>query len=171
VKKVGNIFVIFIVSGFWNWANWTFIFWGFLNALFIMPSILLKTNRSNIEIVASDRMLPTLREYFQIVMTFLLTTCAWIFFRSDSLQKAFFFLSQMFTKSFFDLPSKRPGSWILLFLMLFFILEWKGRRDDFAIQKIALKQNKVLRRSFYVILVLIIVLFTGKEQEFIYFQF
>ncbi|MNY60741.1 hypothetical protein D3C86_1973340 [compost metagenome] len=77
----------------------------------------------------------------------------------------------MFRESFFDFPSKRPGIWILLFLLLFIVLEWKGRRDDFAIQKTGFKQNKVLRRVFYILLALIIVLFAGKEQEFIYFQF
>jgi alginate O-acetyltransferase complex protein AlgI len=170
-KKIRNTFIIFIVSGFWHGANWTFIFWGFLHALFIMPSILLKTNRANMTIVAADSMLPSLREGLQIVTTFLLITFAWIFFRSDDLQHAFLYLSQMFNESLFNLPSKRPSIWILIFLPLFIVFEWNGRRDDFAIQKAGFTSSTILRRVFYILLVLIILLFSGKEQEFIYFQF
>jgi D-alanyl-lipoteichoic acid acyltransferase DltB (MBOAT superfamily) len=59
--KVRNTFIIFLVSGFWHGANWTFIVWGFLNALFIMPAVLLNTNRNNLDIVAKGRILPNVR--------------------------------------------------------------------------------------------------------------
>jgi D-alanyl-lipoteichoic acid acyltransferase DltB (MBOAT superfamily) len=83
--KIRNTFIIFIVSGFWHGANWTFIAWGALNALFIMPSIIIKTNRNNIDIVAQGKLFPTVKELFQIIMTFCLTVFAWIFFRSENL--------------------------------------------------------------------------------------
>ncbi len=169
--KIRNTFIIFIVSGFWHGANWTFIFWGLLNALFIMPSILLKTNRNNLDIVAKNKMFPTVKEGFQILITFALTTFAWIFFRADNLGSAFHYINKICTFSIFSFPSKRPSFFILPLLLFFIFIEWLGRENDFGLQKIGLNWNRILRWVFYLVLVLIILLLTGKEQEFIYFQF
>ncbi|RZJ77483.1 MAG: MBOAT family protein, partial [Chryseobacterium sp.] len=59
--KIRNTFIIFIVSGFWHGANWTFIFWGALNAVYIMPSIIFNTNRNNINIVSQGKYLPSIK--------------------------------------------------------------------------------------------------------------
>ena len=169
--KIRNTFVIFIVSGFWHGANWTFVFWGLLNALYIMPSIILKTNRNNLEIVAQNKSFPTIKEGIQVIVTFLLTTLAWIFFRSDSLKEAFYYIRHLFTRSLFELPISSPEFSISILLLLFIFIEWMGRNNEFAIQKACFHCNKIVRWGFYMILVFIILLFTGKEQVFIYFQF
>lgn len=169
--KIRNTFIIFLVSAFWHGANWTFIFWGLLNAIFILPSIVLKRNRLNLDIVAKGKMFPTVKEFFQISLTFLLTTFAWVFFRADSISKAFSYISLWFSSSFFSLPSKRPSAGILLELVIFIALEWIGRENDFAIQKTGLKWNKITRWIFYILLAMTIIIFAGKEQKFIYFQF
>src|SRR5690606_24307156 len=72
-QKIRNVFIIFLVSGFWHGANWTFIAWGFLNAVYILPSVLLKSNRKNLDIVAKGRNLPNFKELISIIITFLLT--------------------------------------------------------------------------------------------------
>ena len=77
-RTVRNIFIIFIVSGFWHGANWTFIIWGALNALYFLPLLILTKNRNNLEIVAKGKHLPTVNEFFNISMTFCLTVLAWI---------------------------------------------------------------------------------------------
>ena len=97
-KKVRNTFIIFLVSGFWHGANWTFIAWGLLNALFILPSIILKTNRTNLDIVAQGKTFPSLKEVGQIALTFSLTTFAWIFFRSESIGGALKYIGRIFLK-------------------------------------------------------------------------
>ena len=83
--EIRNIFIIFLVSGFWHGANWTFIFWGGLNALYFLPFLLLKKNRQHIEVVANNTILPSLKEVLQIGITFTLTTLAWVFFRSENI--------------------------------------------------------------------------------------
>ena len=168
--KVRNTFIIFLVSGFWHGANWTFIIWGFLNALYIMPSILFNTNRSNLDTVAQGRYLPTIKEFMSIGLTFSLTVFAWIFFRSDSLESSIDYISKMFSSSFFSIPSVRPTV-LFLFLLLFILIEWVGREQQYALAVLGLKWPKLLRRTMYYGLVLIILYFSGSEQQFIYFQF
>ena len=102
--KVRNTFIIFLVSGFWHGANWTFIVWGLLNALFIMPSIIFNTNRTNLDIVAQGKIFPTLKEFFSIILTFSLTVLAWIFFRSATIDQALGYISRLFLASFFSFP-------------------------------------------------------------------
>mgnify|MGYP000035002627 CR=1 FL=1 len=154
--KIRNTFIIFIVSGFWHGANWTFIVWGFLNALYIMPSIIFNTNRHNLEIVAKGKYIPNLKDLFSILITFSLTVFAWIFFRAENLSEAFDYIISIFSHSLFKLPQFRGLTKALITILLtlfFFTLEWIGRENDFAIQKIGFRWNSKLRWLFYFVLV------------------
>jgi D-alanyl-lipoteichoic acid acyltransferase DltB (MBOAT superfamily) len=173
--KIRNTFIIFIVSGFWHGANWTFIIWGFLNALYIMPSIILNTNRINLDIVAKGKYIPSINEFLQICLTFSLTVFAWIFFRAINVSHAFSFISEIFSNSLFKLPNF-PGignSLIVIFLTCIFILiEWVGREQEFALNIIYKIKSKYIRVALYYVIILTI-LFCGNfsENQFIYFQF
>lgn len=179
--KVRNTFIIFIVSGFWHGANWTFIMWGLLNALYIMPSILFNTNRNNLDIVAQGKIFPTVKELLQMIATFTVTVIAWIFFRAESIAHAFVYIRDLFA-GLFSAPAYREAAsylsheigWAIPALLVFFmIIEWLGREQQYAIQKFGLGFAKPVRWAFYYSILLIIFYFagTGKEQEFIYFQF
>jgi D-alanyl-lipoteichoic acid acyltransferase DltB (MBOAT superfamily) len=171
--KVRNTFVIFLVSGFWHGANWTFIIWGFLNALYIMPSIILKTNRNNMEIVAKNEMLPSFKEFFNIIITFSLTVLAWIFFRAENVHHAFSYISGILKPSLFTIPQLKKAALAPLILIVFFmIIEWMGREHQYALQKLWTKKPKILRWGFYFFLMILIGLFLQThETPFIYFQF
>lgn len=173
--SVRNIFIIFIVSGFWHGANWTFIVWGALNALYFLPLLLLNKNRQHIGIVAQGKYLPTLREFFQIILTFGLTVFAWIFFRAENIGHAFNYISEIFSISTFNLPDYKEiyRAYVTLGLVVFFMmLEWFGRDHEFAIEKLMINRSKTLRWSFYSFIIFIIVMFAQtKETPFIYFQF
>jgi len=168
--KIRNTFIIFLVSGFWHGANWTFIIWGFLNALYIMPSILFNTNRNNLEIVAKGRIFPTLKEFFSILFTFSLTVLAWIFFRATSVEQGFSYISKIVSKSFFSIPNVSDNS-IFILLLLFIGIEWMGREQQYALARIMPNKPKVFRWAFYYLLIVIIFVFAGSNQQFIYFQF
>jgi alginate O-acetyltransferase complex protein AlgI len=168
--RIRNTFIIFLVSGFWHGANWTFVVWGALNALFILPSIIMKTNRNNLETVAQGRLFPTAKELFLMAITFALTVFAWIFFRAESVTHACSFISGIFSKSFFSFPTIRP-SLLIFALLLFMVIEWLGREEQFAISKLGLKWKSPFRYAFYYAIIISIFWFGGKEQEFIYFQF
>lgn len=172
--KVRNTFAIFIVSGFWHGANWTFIVWGVLNALYIMPSIIFKTNRTNLDIVANGKYLPTLKDFFAIGITFSLTVFAWIFFRAANVTHAFSYISEIFSNSLFTIPHF-PGIGnavpIVFLTGIFLIVEWLGREQQYAIAHLGLRWKGHLRYALYYTIIIAIFWFGGKEQQFIYFQF
>jgi alginate O-acetyltransferase complex protein AlgI len=177
--KIRNTFIIFIVSGFWHGANWTFIVWGFLNALYIMPSIIYNTHRNNLDIIAQGKYLPTLKELLLMLTTFALTVFAWIFFRAENLSHAFHFIGGIFSKSFFSLPyviAANSGNHILpkvllIVMIIFIIFEWLGREKQFPLSQIEMKLNKLIRYGLYSLIIFAIFWFGGKEEQFIYFQF
>ena len=171
--RIRNTFAIFLVSGFWHGANWTFIIWGFLNALFIMPSIILKTNRNNLEIVAMNKLIPSLRDVFNILLTFSLTVFAWIFFRAESVHHAIEYIVGIFNASLFTVPDVKTAAYATLILIAFFMLiEWIGREHQFALQDFLVKKPRFIRWLFYGFIILLIGLFLQThETPFIYFQF
>lgn len=168
--KVRNIFIIFIVSGFWHGANWTFIVWGALNAIYFLPLLLTKRNRTNIEIVAQGKLLPTFKETINMLLTFGLTMVAWVFFRAQDVAHAISYLLGIFSSSLFSMPAILPKK-LMGLIVLFMIIEWLGRENRYAIEAFGLKWNKTMRYAFYYVIILTIFWFAGEEQQFIYFQF
>lgn len=170
--KVRNTFIIFIVSGFWHGANWTFIVWGALNAIYFLPVLLTNNNRNNLEIVAHGKLLPSLKELSYMMLTFGLTVFAWIFFRAESIGHAISYISEILSPSLFSTPNftDMPKAITTLILVAVFVLvEWNGREGQYAIANITL--NRPLRWSFYTTLIITMFWLGGSEQAFIYFQF
>lgn len=167
---IRNIFIIFIVSGFWHGANWTFILWGALNALFFLPLLISNRNRKHLDIVAKHRTFPTLKEILQIMLTFALTTLAWVFFRAESINEAFDYLSGIFSKTLVSYPDIDFSQTAIL-IFGFLCVEWYGRRDQFAIEKLGFKWPIYLRWIFYLIITMLLFIFLKDAKEFIYFQF
>ncbi len=172
--KVRNTFIIFLVSGFWHGANWTFIVWGLLNALYFLPLMLTRKNRQNMQIVALGKTFPSLREFLSILLTFSLTVLAWIFFRAQNLSHAWQYVSGIFSNSLWSVPRfegmKNTGL-LLLLLLVFIWIEWMGRAEQYAIEKIGLNWKRPIRYAFYYLIIVVIWWWGGKEQQFIYFQF
>ncbi len=172
-NQIKNTFIIFLISGFWHGANWTFIIWGFLNAIYILPSIIFNYNRYNIDIVAKGKSLPSFKDIIAISTTFALTVFAWIFFRSESVIKALEFVKGIFSQSILSFPKYagiRTG--IVLFLILIFItVEWIGRQQEYAIEQLGTKWKEPYRWALYYLIIIAIWCSLGNEQKFIYFQF
>ena len=172
--KIRNTFIIFLVSGFWHGANWTFLVWGALNALYFLPLLLGNKNRKNLNIVAAGRLFPSIIEVLQILFTFSLTLIAWIFFRAENITHAINYLAEIFSSSLFSVPEFRGKRMAILTigLILFFtVIEWIGREAPYAIAKLGLNTNRNLRMAFYYLILFLIVFFSGREQAFIYFKF
>jgi len=172
LKKIRNIFLIFIISGFWHGANWTFIAWGTLHALCYLPDMLLKKNRKYTNIVAQNTILPNVKEFVNIITTFAIVCLAWIFFRADNLKHALDYIQLLFTTyANNEIPYIFKPT--LIFIGLLFAIEWIGRRNKYALQTLFIERKTVVRWGFYYVILgcIIIGLIGNQAQDFIYFQF
>ncbi|RRQ48838.1 MBOAT family protein [Maribacter algicola] len=177
--KVRNTFIIFLISGFWHGANWTFIVWGGLNALYFLPLLLTNNNRNNLGIVAQGKLFPSYKEIIKIAITFTLTVFAWIFFRAENINHAFSIISEIASQSFFTIPNlqlvgleaKAIAVMKIVLIFFFLFIEWMGREDEYALENLVLKRSRFYRWGFYFLLISILFVFSGTEQQFIYFQF
>jgi len=166
--SIRNTLTVFVISGFWHGANWTFIGWGMLHAVYFMPLLLSGKNRTHLEIVSQNHALPNFKELFQILYTFSLVSFAWIFFRTPSVTDAIGYIKSIFQNQSALPQLSATYSFIAVILMLLF--EWHSRR--FTIPFISI-QNRFIRMSSYAIVTLLI-FFMGafvNQRSFIYFQF
>jgi alginate O-acetyltransferase complex protein AlgI len=170
--KFGLILAIvinFTIIGIWHGPNWTYILFGFLHGCYYIP-LILKGTMNKKKVIAKDKLLPNLNELSNMLMTFTLVMFTFILFRSNSIGHALSYYSKIFNWSLFSLPEVSAVTGILLIIILVSI-EWIGRDRNYAIENLFNIKRKAYRWSFYLILSLIIFLFQGKQQAFIYFQF
>jgi len=174
LNKVRNTLIIFVISGFWHGANWKFIIWGALNAIYFLPLLLTNKNRVNLEIVAKNRVLPSISECLKMSATFSLVAFAWIFFRAENFSHATSYIEAMFSISLFSIPEiltpKITMVYTLLLIPILLVTEWlqRGELHGLSIERLRRPERWMIYTS-----VLIMIVTFGKfgESEFIYFQF
>jgi len=168
--KIRNTFIIFIVSGFWHGANWTFIVWGALNALYFMPLLIFNQNRNHLDIVAKGKAWPTFKEFFAMCFTFFLVVISWIFFRADTISIAVKYIRNLFRFNFTNgveyLEIERYSVELVFLILFFLFFEWNSRE----------KEHPFFGRWLYLklVLVLLSIIMLGVYSDitsFIYFQF
>lgn len=173
-KIVRNTFIIFLVSGLWHGANWTFIAWGAYHALLFLPLILMGKNRKYRDTVAEGRILPSLKEVVQMLLTFFLVVIGWIVFRSESIGQACDYVARMWqwntlqaSYRFFLQANIRSQSAAVVFMLL---VEWLNRKNEHGL---SLPGNTpwYVRHLIYFSISASIVFMCGSNQAFIYFQF
>ena len=164
---VRNTFIIFLVSGLWHGANWTFILWGAYHAILFLPLILLGKNRKYMDS-------PTLKDFPRILLTFLLVVFGWIIFRAENITQVWQYLCGMWqwgtlraSYRFFVQSDIRCTTWLC---MLMLVVEWlcRNRSHTFDISFI---KYKWVRFVVYYGLILLILALGIEKQTFIYFQF
>lgn len=174
IVNIRNVIIVFVLSGFWHGANWTFVIWGLLNAVYFIPLLLLNKNRKNIDIVAEHKKGISLKELGMMIFTFLLTLFAWIFFRAESINHAVQYISTIFSETVFvytkiDNPFKVITTIVLI--IIFIYIEWIGRRNKYAIECLSIYKSRFLKWMVFYLIVIMIFVFGGMQQNFIYFQF
>jgi D-alanyl-lipoteichoic acid acyltransferase DltB (MBOAT superfamily) len=168
-QVVRNTFIVFLVCGFWHGANWTFIVWGLINALYFLPLLLSGKNRKNIDTVAKGKILPSIKESFQMGTTFALATLAWIFFRADSIGQAVSYIEHLFSKSLISVHEGYNAKIILPLLFILVFVEWLQRDKLHGLED--LKMHPILRWAIYYSIILALFKYGGQYQPFIYLQF
>jgi alginate O-acetyltransferase complex protein AlgI len=169
MKQIRNVFIIFLVSGFWHGANWTIIIWSGLHAVFFLPLLLSKRNRKHLDQVAEKRTIPSFKEISQILLTFSLVTLAWVFFRSENISVAIDYYKRLFFDLNFNIELlliERYSMEMLLIIGIFIIIEWfhKNREHPFS------GRLKWLKLAAVVAMILTLGVYS-ENQQFIYFQF
>jgi len=174
-RAVSNTFIIFLVSGFWHGANWTFIFWGVIHAILFIPLLLRKKNRRYVDAVAKNSKLPSFKELYQMLKTFAFVTFLWIVFRSDTISDSYYYVLKMFDfKTITQLPSNALSSgwgWYIL-LIIFVVIEWLSRNYEHGLFFMSNIKSNFLKNMIYILVILVLIYFSsGKPANFIYFQF
>ena len=172
-KIIRNTFIIFLVSGLWHGANWTFVVWGAYHAVLFMPLILMGKNRRFTDTVAANRILPTWREAGQMLLTFVLVVIGWIIFRAESITQAWEYLGGMWqwgtlkaSYRFFTQSDVATTGWLIVLML---VVEWVQRNRLHGLFR--LPTNTPIRWGVYVLVALITLLSIEQAQTFIYFQF
>ncbi len=169
-KKIRNTFIIFLLSGLWHGANWTFIVWGFINAVYFLPLLLTNKNRSNLNVIAEGKILPGFTELRKLIFTFLITNLAWVFFRSDSLHQAFEIIAKIFSYSLISPLNVKGSSTVFVLILILVLVEWFNRDKQHALQ-FDTDTKPYVRYAAYFLVAFGIVFLQGKQLGFIYFQF
>ena len=170
-KVMRNTLIIFLVSVFWHGANWTFIVWGAYHALLFFPLMLLGRNRKYVNGVAEGRLLPSLKETGQMLLTFLLVVIGWIIFRAENIGQAWDYLGRICSQSLLEVEFPY-GKRALLYILFLLVVEWLQRGKQHALQAVDKAMRlPALRWTVYCILVIMTLFLQGSQAEFIYFQF
>ncbi|PAM94222.1 membrane-bound O-acyltransferase family protein [Flavobacterium sp. IR1] len=167
--KIRNTFIIFVVSGFWHGANWTYIAWGFINALYFLPLLLSNSNRNNMDAIQLRFNIDSVKVFFSILSTFLLTCVAWVFFRAKTISDAVSYLKRIITDRDFKfqyLDNERYNYELLLMIGVFVLIEWNSRNK---IEPISGK-GSTIKLAFAIAAIMALGTFSD-YKEFIYFQF
>jgi D-alanyl-lipoteichoic acid acyltransferase DltB (MBOAT superfamily) len=171
-KVIRNVYIVWAISGLWHGANWTFVCWGLYHATLLAIYKLLGINTKYKNIVAFGRYLPTLKEALQIASTFFLVVIGWIIFRAETMTQAVEYLSAMVTNKFFgSIP--QDGITYLCYGIALLVVEWLQRDKQHALQFTNIKpfNYRLVRWGVYYLILIIITIYAGLSQTFIYFQF
>ena len=170
-KMVRNTFAIFLVSGLWHGANWTFVAWGAFHAALFLPLLLGGRNRRHLDVVAADRALPTFRELGAMLRTFFFAVLGWALFRAQSIGEACRWFRDMVDVRTFDALHKLPRETAVAAIAVGVLLaaEWFNRRELYGCAR--LPRVTALRWGVYYLLLWLVVFYTPGSQTFIYFQF
>lgn len=161
-----NTMIVFTVSGLWHGANWTFVCWGVYHGLLFLPHIFGKSIKYK-DIIAENKILPSIDEFMRIVSTILLVAIGWVVFRSSDINMAYDYIYRMFTQWSFSSPVY--GKSYMFLVLLLFAIEWVTRKysDTYKVYI----SNKFIRLSCYLLIAYLIVTASGRTSSFIYFQF
>ena len=165
-KIVRNTFVIFLLSGFWHGANWTFIAWGIYHAILFLPLILLGANR---KYTSNDI---TWRDIPKILFTFFLAVIGWIIFRAENIAQAWDYICGICDSSLFLLPWYESAKTILpipIVILHLLVIEWWNRTKQHGLEIADLRPT--YRYGIYIYISMLIIAFGAQPETFIYFQF
>lgn len=167
---IRNIMIVFLLSGLWHGADWSFVAWGAYHGLLLVLLILLNRNTKYEHVVAYDKTIPSLKELGQMFLVFALATFGWMMFRADNMTQFIDYSARMCSADLLSMPMMMVGlKRTLLFIAILFVMEWINRTEEhaFRLRRLPLWARIIAMYG----LILIMLEFAGNSQSFIYFQF
>ena len=173
---IRNIMIVFLLSGLWHGADWSFVAWGAYHGLLLVLLILLNRNTKYEHVVAYDKILPTFFELGQMLLVFVLATFGWMMFRADNMSQFIDYTARMCTTDLLSMPKLQGNTILLMNIALMFIIEWFMRHQKHGLDfKVSLIHNYTLyaamRYILYTLIFILILLFGGHTENFIYMYF
>ena len=171
---IRNIMIVFLLSGLWHGADWSFVAWGAYHGLLLVLLILLNRNTKYEHVVAYDRWYPNLKELGQMILVFALATFGWMMFRADNMTQFLDYTSRMYSADLLSMPKLQGNMILFANIALMFIIEWfmRRRKHGFDFQPYSNKPlYTALRYSLYTLISILILLFGGHTENFIYMYF
>jgi alginate O-acetyltransferase complex protein AlgI len=179
-----NLFIVFLISGLWHGANWTFVIWGALHGLYLIIGIISKKFRSRFIGISGISKMPRLNYLIQVFITFTLVTFAWIFFRAKSISESFYIINKSLSyiynsfnnfihgipiNSQFEFPKKQ----VLIGIVAIALMESVHiMQNKYNISTWIKSKPTFIRWCIYYVFVYIILFFgVFENRQFIYFQF
>jgi len=166
LKTLRNVGIVFLVSGFWHGAKWTFIVWGAINALLFIPSLY---GVKRLKDDSKSGLIEIIKRPIRILLTFSLITLSWVFFRADSINQAALIFGEIFSTTSLTLPTILPKT-VLLLIVVFAVIEWVGKGKSHALEGIGRLETPI-RWMCYLLIFATLFFFSNSTQTFIYFQF
>lgn len=166
-KAFRNTFIIFFLSGLWHGANWTYVTWGVYHALLFLPLLLFNKNKKYKDIVAVGKFVPSIKEFRQISITFFLACFGWIIFRAKSMTEFLDYICCIF----YNVNIHRHVGFkkAIIFIAILLIIEWLNRAKEHAFAFHL--SNRYFRWAIYLLFAYTCLTQSGKQVQFIYFQF
>jgi alginate O-acetyltransferase complex protein AlgI len=167
-----NLFIVFLVSGLWHGANWTYIIWGALNGFYLVAAIVIHPLKRKFDSITGIERLPKIDQFVQIIITYILACFAWIFFRANNVSDAFGIIGKIFD---FNGPVFLDDGSVMIynFMGILFLLLVEAKKEFYRGEFSFFNNEKwIVRNLSYAFIVLMILLFGVFDGgQFIYFQF
>lgn len=170
---IRNIMIVFLLSGLWHGADWSFVAWGAYHGLLLVLLILLNRNTKYEHVVAYDRWLPSFKELGQMLLVFALATFGWMMFRADNMTQFIDYTRHMFSANLLSVPYLINRAYYMpLFatILLMFFIEWLNRSQQHGLGCVT-KWHALNFALYYALIVLMYRLSASGDVQFIYFQF
>jgi len=166
--------VVWFLTGLWHGANYKFIVWGMIHGFFLIVYHIQRNPRKKLfkRIGITNNHLVVV--IFENIITLCIVLIAWIFFRAENIEHAINYLSDIFSSSLFSIPhfeGMRKLFPIIILTGFFFLMEWNGREQQFAIANLGTNWKRPIRYAMYYAIIMAIFFFSGAGKQFIYFQF
>ena len=166
LRHFRNILIVFLSSGLWHGANYTFVVWGLVHAFFFIPLVVFKKHKTYLN-YRNTKLFPDIRTSIQILISFTLVCLAWVFFRATNITEALQYLNKIFSMSLLETP--KVSRILVIGLFGYMVLEWIQRNKEHIL--VMPKLPKPLRYLVYYVIIFTIIYYSAETQPFIYFQF